>query len=292
MADYEVTEETKERSKLSKEEWKNLTTSVWNVANVTHDEHPAMYPAEIPKRLIKLFSFDGETVLDPFCGVSTTGLACAQSNRKYIGVDINDEYIQISQDRLSDSDIPSDEYSLHHHDSSKMEFLEEASVNLIITSPPYWNKADYGDVDGDVGQIDNYAEFLNEMKPILAECERVLDPGRRFCLVTADVHQNTKDGLLTFPLSADFINIARDVGLRLVNKVVWSKDGTGGKWGSANNQKPIFGSYPYPPNFLFKNVHEYVLIFKKQGEKKSNSGIPSYEELMKNGTQGSNSVSE
>ncbi|MGC8733307.1 MAG: hypothetical protein ACP5RC_13775, partial [Halothiobacillaceae bacterium] len=44
---------------------------------------------------------------------------------------------------------------------------------------------------------------------------------------------------------------------------IWSKDGTGGRWGSAGAQRPIFGSYPYPPNFLFKNVHEYILIFAK-----------------------------
>jgi hypothetical protein len=49
----------------------------------------------------------------------------------------------------------------------------------------------------------------------------------------------------------------------MVNEIIWSKDGSGGKWGSYGAQRPIFGSYPYPPNFLFKNVHEYILIFAK-----------------------------
>ena len=45
--------------------------------------------------------------------------------------------------------------------------------------------------------------------------------------------------------------------------MIWNKNGTGGKWGSYGRQRPIFGSYPYPPNVLFKTVHEYILVFAK-----------------------------
>ncbi|MFP4000419.1 MAG: DNA methyltransferase, partial [Thermoplasmata archaeon] len=81
MGKYNVSDERKEKSKLSKEEWREYTKSVWRVANVQHSKHPAMFPEEIPKRLIKLFSFVGERILDPFCGVSTTGLAALNLNR-------------------------------------------------------------------------------------------------------------------------------------------------------------------------------------------------------------------
>lgn len=69
-----------------------------------------------------------------------------------------------------------------------------------------------------------------------------------------------------------------------INEIIWSKDGTGGRWGSANKQRPIFGSYPYPPNFLFKNVHEHILIFAKPpGEKVTGKTVVSYNFLTGHG---------
>ena len=58
----------KEKSKLSKDEWREFTKTVWTIANTSRDDHPAVFPEEIPIRLAKLFSFYGETVLDPFAG--------------------------------------------------------------------------------------------------------------------------------------------------------------------------------------------------------------------------------
>jgi hypothetical protein len=67
----------------------------------------------------------------------------------------------------------------------------------------------------------------------------------------------------------------------MINEIIWSKDATGGKWGSWGTQRPIFGSYPYPPNFLFKNVHEYVLIFAKPPRAKTKGPkVRPYAELM------------
>jgi DNA modification methylase len=109
----------------------------------------------------------------------------------------------------------------------------------------------------------------------------VLQPGRKICVNTANVNQYTDHGLLTFPIAADFCVILRDLGFVMINELVWSKDRTGGKWGSANGQRPIFGSYPYPPNFLFKNVHEYILVFAKpDGGARRGQKMRRYSELM------------
>ena len=67
--------EVKALSALTKEEWREYTKTVWSIANVSHDLHPATFPTEIPKRLTKLFSFWGETLLDPFGGVGSTAVA-------------------------------------------------------------------------------------------------------------------------------------------------------------------------------------------------------------------------
>ena len=67
-----VAETVKHKSKLTKEEWREYTKTVWHIANTTDNEHPAVFPVEIPHRLIKLFSWHGETVLEPFAGIGTT----------------------------------------------------------------------------------------------------------------------------------------------------------------------------------------------------------------------------
>jgi site-specific DNA-methyltransferase (adenine-specific) len=166
--------------------------------------------------------------------------------------------------------------------SRNLSFIEDNSVGLIVTSPPYWNKANYGDNQDNIGNQDNYADFLSSIEPIFQECYRVLMPGRKICVVTANVNQHTNHGLVTFPVAMDFGVILRKIGYYMVNEVIWSKDGTGGRWGSANGQRPIFGSYPYPPNFLFKNVHEYILIFAKPDKKKvTGPKVRDYNELYR-----------
>ena len=260
----------KKKSIVSKEEWKEYTKSVWSIANVSHEIHPAMFPSEIPHRLTKLFSFWGETILDPFCGIGTTGKACLPLNRKFIGVDTNKRYVNIANKELRKISSE-DNFKITNEDSKNIGQIDESSIGLIISSPPYWNKADYGKFKGNIGLISSYKQFLESIKPIFNECYRVLMPGRRMCIVTANVNQNTDEGLLTFPIASDYINLCREMGFLLVNEIIWSKDRTGGKWGSFGHQRPIFGSYPYPPNFLFKNVHEYILIFKKPNESKNKS---------------------
>jgi site-specific DNA-methyltransferase (adenine-specific) len=173
------------------------------------------------------------------------------------------------------------EAEFYEGDSRRMEFLKDNSISLIVTSPPYWNKADYGDEPENLGNIAGYARFFQEIQPAFEESYRVLAPGRKLCVVTANVNQYTNFGLLTFPLAADFITLTRKIGFLLVGEIIWSKDGTGGKWGSWGTQRPIFGSYPYPPNFYFKNVHEHILVFGKPpvGEKRG-AKVKEFSELM------------
>ena len=166
-------------------------------------------------------------------------------------------------------------------DSRNLSFVPDSSVGLIITSPPYWDKANYGSGPNNIGNINSYADFLKGIRPVFEECYRVLTPGRKICIVTANVNQHTDQGLLTFPLATDFAVLLRSIGFVMVNEIIWSKDGTGGKWGSFGAQRPIFGSYPYPPNFLFKNVHEYILIFSKPSLTKTKGPkVKAYKELM------------
>ena|SRR3990167_9651515 len=96
----EVEKENKEKSRLTMTEFKWLATGVWNIQGEGSQDHPAVFPYSIPSRLIKLFSFYGDTVLDPFCGSGTTGRAAVDAGRKFIGVDCSSKYCELTERRL------------------------------------------------------------------------------------------------------------------------------------------------------------------------------------------------
>lgn len=276
-----VTRAQRDASAITKEEWREYTKTVWSIANTSDPEHPAVFPPEIPRRLIKMFSFVGETVLDPFGGTGTTGRTAAELGRDGVCIDQSDVYV----DRMVREKALLNGFGHLFRpvlgDARKLDLADD-SVGLAITSPPYWNKADYGHGEDNLGNIDGYLEFIESLRPAFAEVFRVLAPGRKFCVNTANVNQHTEYGLLTFPLATDLVILLRELGFVLVNEIIWNKDGTGGKWGSANGQRPIFGSYPYPPNLLFKNVHEYVIIAAKPPTKRSTGKtVLPYDEIMR-----------
>jgi DNA modification methylase len=277
-----VSDEVKKKSALTKAEWREYTKTVWSIANVSHSDHPAVFPTEIPHRLVKLFSFWGETVLDPFGGTGSTAVAAHRLGRRSLCVEQNPIYARIIKERVQAEVGSTKDLRVVIGDSRNLAQIADHSIDLIVTSPPYWDKADYGSGKDNIGNVQSYTDFLSEMRRAFSECLRVLRPGRKVCVVTANVNQHTDHGLLTFPLSTDFATCMRDVGLVMINEIIWSKDGTGGRWGSANGQRPIFGSYPYPPNFLFKNVHEYIIIFAKPPATRTKGAkVRSYEELMR-----------
>jgi len=95
-----VDKETKEKSALTKEEWFEYFWGLWQIPGQRQAEHPAAFPLEIPKRLIKMFSFVGDTVLDPFIGSGTTALAALLLNRNCIGYEINPAFETIIRNKV------------------------------------------------------------------------------------------------------------------------------------------------------------------------------------------------
>ena len=87
-----VSKQIKEQSKLSKDEWNQYFYGHWNFSGEKQNQHLAPFPEELPKRLIKMFSFIGDTILDPFLGSGTTSLAALNLSRNSTGYEINGEY--------------------------------------------------------------------------------------------------------------------------------------------------------------------------------------------------------
>jgi site-specific DNA-methyltransferase (adenine-specific) len=114
------TKEQKELSKMTAEEWNTFFAGHWNFPGARQSGHIAMFPEELPRRLIKMFSFVGETVLDPFAGSGTTALAAKKSDRNSVGYEINTEFIPIIKEKLE----------VHQKDmnGTTYEFLQQKSV--------------------------------------------------------------------------------------------------------------------------------------------------------------------
>lgn len=108
--------DAKESSILTIDEWNEYFAGHWNFAGEKQDGHIAMFPEELPKRLIKMFSFVGETVLDPFLGSGTTSLAAKNLSRNSIGYEINQDFQQI----------------IHKKVSSESELFDESNLSLIV----------------------------------------------------------------------------------------------------------------------------------------------------------------
>jgi len=95
-----VSKEIKEQSRLTTEEWNTFFAGHWNIPGEKQEDHLAMFPQEIPRRLIRMFSFVGDTVLDPFLGSGTTCLAARNLGRNSVGYEINPEFIGIIRGKL------------------------------------------------------------------------------------------------------------------------------------------------------------------------------------------------
>ena len=95
-----VGKEIKEKSRMTVEEWNQLFTGHWNIPGEKQDKHLAVFPEEIPSRLIKMFSFVNDTVLDPFLGSGTTSLAAKSLGRNSVGYEVNPEFLSVIEEKL------------------------------------------------------------------------------------------------------------------------------------------------------------------------------------------------
>ena len=95
-----IDNKTKNKSKLSKDEWRKYISSIWKFPPEHDRAHPAPFPVELPFRLIKLFSFTNDIILDPFMGSGTTALAAKMVERHFLGYELNKNYIKLGEKRL------------------------------------------------------------------------------------------------------------------------------------------------------------------------------------------------
>ncbi len=150
-------------------------------------------------------------------------------------------------------------------DSRNMFELKDKSIQLIVTSPPYWSIKDYG-VKNQIGYGQTLHDYLKDLYRVWKECFRVLEEGRRLVINIGDQFARSiiYGRYKIIPLHAEFIRQCEEIGFDYMGSIIWQKKTTMNTTGGAN----VMGSYPFPPNGMVEIDYEHILIFKKPGKSK------------------------
>lgn len=155
-------------------------------------------------------------------------------------------------------------HRLVNGDARGLSFLDDNSVHLVVTSPPYWNLKRYNESPDQLGHIQDYEAFLFELEKVWRHVYRILVPGGRLVCVVGDVCVARRDfgRHLVFPLHADICVMCRRIGFDNLNPIIWHKIANA-SYEVTNGSK--FLGKPYEPNAIIKNDMEFILMQRKPG---------------------------
>lgn len=245
---------------------------------------------QVPRNLILKYSNPGEIVLDAFVGSGTTLIECKLLGRHGIGVDINYEAIMVAWDRLNFEYNPElekrrtldtylklekgekewiePEIKLYHGDARNLDKIENESIDLIATHPPYANIISYTKkakikAEGDLSKVTSVDEFVKEMRKVAEEFYRVLKPGKHVAILIGDTRRHKHFVPIAFRVMQAFL----DVGFILKEDII-------------KLQHNMIGTIPWKKwhQDFHLIAHEHLFVFRKpeRGE-----NITKYKESMK-----------
>ena len=143
-------------------------------------------------------------------------------------------------------------------DARDMKEIEDNSVHLMITSPPYFDAKLYSTIQGDLGNIHDLDEWFNEIGKVWKEVFRVLQPGRKAFINIMNLPVRTKHGFKSLNIVGRTIDLCESIGFIFRREIIWHK---------TNSVRAHFGTYPYPGNILINYAHEFILEFEKPAPK-------------------------
>jgi DNA modification methylase len=280
---------------LSAKEWIKAQLGVWQFAYEGRDIrdkqlHPATYPIALARKVIELFTHQGELVVDPFVGSGTTLVAAQDAARNAAGFDINPKYIQLCEQRLSPAAPEShDGKNRKTPEAAKTKqipisadarniakYLENETVSLVMTSPPYANllnrrrrnKSRRGDdrKNQQYLKVEQYSQnpndlgtlalndYVKAMQEIFAGILPLLRPRAHCVINVADMWWENQ----RVPIHVDLVKALAEVGYELRNIIIWDRT-------NVVNRIGIFG---WPSNYITMGVtFEYLLDFWRPAPK-------------------------
>lgn len=260
---------------MTAKEWIKCQLGVWQFVYEGRDirdknVHPATFPISLSKRVISLFTHEGELVLDPFVGSGTTLMAARDLNRNAIGFDLQEKYINLCVKRLGSNNLFNHAQQLAIQDDARNipAYLEAETVSLIWTSPPYanllnrkrLNKSRRDRRNEQFGRIEQYSqdtrdlgtmpleEYTNAMGDIFEALLPLLRPKAHCVINVPDMWWENK----RITIHVALIEELRKRGYELRNIIIWDRTNIVNKIG-------IFG---WPSNYItMGTTFEYLLDF-------------------------------
>ena len=263
---------------LSAKEWIKNQLGVWQFNYERRDirdkkAHPATFPISLARRVIELFTHEGELALDPFVGSGTTLLAAQDANRNAVGFDLQESYVRLADDRLGES-RDSLQIAVQDDATAIPCYLMPGSVALVLTSPPYANllnrkrrnKSRRERKNDQLGEIEQYSQdprdlgtmpledYSNALAEIYAGLLPLLRPGGHCVVNVPDMWWENQR--VTIHLSV--IEALRNVGYEFRNTIIWDRT-------NIVNRVGIFG---WPSNYItMGTTFEYILDFRRRPDK-------------------------
>ncbi|MEM5799935.1 MAG: DNA methyltransferase [Candidatus Aenigmatarchaeota archaeon] len=247
---------------LSGKEWLRYSISVWSDIYKNGSDkvtHPAVFPCALVERILKCYTNSPLTILDPFAGSGTVLYVGNLMGHKTIGFEVYEHFINQIKERIG---LFNQNCKIIHDSVENAPlYLQENTIDMIITSPPYWNilkkkrTADrkkekfYGDSLHDIGNIEKYTDYVKKLVNIFIKLKPYLKDKAILFINVMDLREKSK----FYPLHVDLINGLKEQ-YELEDIIIWDRRQ------EYNNLKPL--GYPY--KFVINRVHEYILIFRNR----------------------------
>ncbi len=278
-------EESKSFNGLSPKEWAALSKSVWNDVSSPrewyHLEHGATFSVALAERAIKIYSKEGDTILDPFLGVGTTMIAARNLGRNGYGFELYEKFYNIaksvlSQQKLQVSDHTTPHIEIYNDDCRNiLKYIPKNTIQLTFTSPPYANFIyrsikdrmkthknsilvtanrstikPYGNDPRDFGNLE-YDSYLEEIKSLMEKIFVVTKPGGYNVWVVKD-YRDPQNGKPLIPLHVDIAKAGEKAGFKWHDLIIWDQN--------AQRKLVVLG---YPSVFYVNINHTFLVVLRK-----------------------------
>lgn len=277
----EIEQRKKSFNGLTAKEWASLSKNVWNDVSSSrgkkHLEHGATFPEKMINRLIKMYSKEGDLILDPFLGTGTTLEACRNTQRQGIGIELNERFILHAR-KIEEQLMFGNSVSLkvvHDDCRNLLNHVNPDTVQLMVTSPPYSNfiqksvedrkkthktsliRLDnnstvnpYSNKEEDFGNLD-YRKFLDEIKELMKKLLIVTKKGGYNVWVIKD-YRDTKKGIPYIPFHSDLAKLGEEIGFKYHDLIVWDQ----------NEQRSLV-LLGYPSVFYTNQNCSFLVVLRK-----------------------------